>query len=109
VPESVADPMGFRRLGCDARSMPHVIDLPAETIQESVEDQACVGRFSEGLETMGPTPEKLRRGRFSDGLEHLPQRPPKRHLGRFSDGLERLPLTRQERRHGSFADRSLGS
>jgi nucleotide-binding universal stress UspA family protein len=62
------------------------------------------GRFSEGLEQLPQTPNKLRHGRFSDGIEDLPVTPDGLHRGRFSSGIERLPHSAATLRRGSFAD-----
>jgi hypothetical protein len=75
-----------------------------QTAYESARFEGEVGRFSEGLEVLPPTPEKLHRGRFSEGLEQLPESPRKRHPGRFSDGLDRVPETAAKLRRGTFAD-----
>jgi hypothetical protein len=75
-----------------------------QTAYESARFEGDVGRFSDGLESLPATPEKLHRGRFSEGLEQLPESPRKRHPGRFSDGLDRVPETRTKGRRGSFAD-----
>lgn len=75
-----------------------------QTAYESARFEGDVGRFSEGLEVLPPTAEKLHRGRFSEGLEQLPQTPRKRHPGRFSDGVDRVPETPAKTRRGSFAD-----
>jgi nucleotide-binding universal stress UspA family protein len=60
-----------------------------------------VGRFSQGIEQLPPTPEQ---GRFSEGIERLPNAPDKRRTGRFSDGIEQLPRTPSKLRRGTFAD-----
>jgi hypothetical protein len=75
-----------------------------QTAQESARFEGDVGRFSEGLEVLPPTPDKLHRGRFSEGLEELPESAPKRHPGRFSDGLDRVPENPAKVRRGGFAD-----
>jgi hypothetical protein len=75
-----------------------------QTAQESARFEGDVGRFSDGLEVLPRTPEKLHRGRFSEGLEQLPESPRKRRPGRFSDGLDRVPETPAKIRRGSYAD-----
>jgi hypothetical protein len=75
-----------------------------QTAYESARFEGEVGRFSEGLEALPPTADKLHRGRFSEGLEQLPESPRKRRPGRFSDGLDRVPETPTKVRRGSFAD-----
>jgi hypothetical protein len=75
-----------------------------QTSHESVPDEAHVGRFSSGIETVPRAPATLHRGRFSEGLEQLPETPRKRHPGRFSDGLDQLAETAAKTRRGSFAD-----
>jgi hypothetical protein len=75
------------------------------TSHESAPDEAHVGRFSAGQETLAQTPAKLHRGRFSEGLERFPESAPKRRPGRFSYGLDRLPEAAAGlARRGSFAD-----
>jgi hypothetical protein len=75
-----------------------------QTAYESARFEGEVGRFSEGLEALPQTPDKLHRGRFSEGVEQLPETPLKRHPGRFSDGLEMVPETPAKLRRGTFAD-----
>lgn len=75
-----------------------------QTAYESARFEGEVGRFSEGLEVLPPTPAKLHRGRFSEGLEDLPESPRKRRPGRFSDGQDRVAETATTIRRGSFAD-----
>jgi hypothetical protein len=75
-----------------------------QTAYESARFEGDVGRFSDGLESLPATADKLHRGRFSEGLEQLPQTPRTRHPGRFSDGLDRVPETPTKVRRGSFAD-----
>jgi hypothetical protein len=62
-----------------------------------------IGRYSNGIERLDDTPDKLRRGRFSSGIERLPDTPAKLRRGRFSTGNEHLPTTREQRRRGSYA------
>jgi hypothetical protein len=85
----------------------NVMTIPTpdqQTAQESARFEGDVGRFSDGLDVLPQTPDKLHRGRFSEGLEALPDTPRKRHRGRFSDGLDRVPETPAKTRRGNFAD-----
>jgi hypothetical protein len=76
-----------------------------QTAYESAPDEAHVGRFSNGLEALPPTPAKLHRGRFSEGLERIGPTVTGYRPGRFSDGLEGEPETPAKLHRGSFADR----
>jgi hypothetical protein len=93
--------MGHRREEVNVMTHP---TPDQQTAYESARFEGDVGRFSEGLEVLPATPDKLHRGRFSEGLEQLPETPRKRHPGRFSDGLERVPETLAKTRRGSFSD-----
>ncbi len=77
-----------------------------QTAYECVPDQARVGRFSEGLEQLAPSVDKLHRGRFSVGQERIDVTRRRRRTRRFSEGLERLPERPSTVRRGSFADTS---
>jgi hypothetical protein len=92
-----------------ARTVPKevaVIEPPPDqwTAQESVPDEAHVGRFSLGVEHTGQTPPELHRGRFSEGMEQMPESRRKRHIGRFSESTREDPRTAPQRHRGTFAD-----
>ena len=51
-------------------------------------DWETIGRFSGGMERLGPSPVKARVGRFSTGMERLDARSLSDQIGRFSTGME---------------------
>jgi hypothetical protein len=75
-----------------------------QTAQESVADEARVGRFSTGLDAWPQSRAKLHRGTFSEGLERVSPNWLNRRRGRFSEGLEELPETPAKTHRGSFAE-----
>lgn len=63
------------------------------------------GRFSEGQEEQGETPEKEHLGRFSEGQELRPQPVwSSEHAGRFSEGQELRGETPEKEHEGRFSD-----
>jgi nucleotide-binding universal stress UspA family protein len=89
----------LRRPRLDRPKEPPMNEQAATT--PTVEPQH-VGRFSQGIEQLPPTPDL---GRFSEGIEQLPNAPDKLRTGRFSDGIEQLPQTPSKLRRGTFGDR----
>jgi nucleotide-binding universal stress UspA family protein len=80
------------------------VSVSTGTSTEAAVDQLHLGRFSEGIEQLPDSPDKVRKGRFSTGIEQLPDTPSKQRAGRFSDGIEKLPRTPARLRRGTFAD-----
>ena len=56
--------------------------IPNDTMM----DRETIGRFSGGMERLGPSPEKARAGRFSTGMERLGTTNLSDQIGRFSTG-----------------------
>jgi hypothetical protein len=56
--------------------------------EDTMTDKETVGRFSVGMERLGPYPDKARAGRFSTAIERLGASAGKDDIGRFSVGME---------------------
>jgi nucleotide-binding universal stress UspA family protein len=95
---------GFAEARDRTRDRPREVSMDIRTSTEAAVDQLHLGRFSEGIEQLPDSPDKVRRGRFSTGIEQLPDTPSKQRAGRFSEGVEKLPRTPAGLRRGSFAD-----
>jgi hypothetical protein len=74
------------------------MEMTADTRQRT--DHTGIRRFSEGIEQLPDTPDKLMIGRFSCGIERSPKKTVTR---RFSEGIEQLPETPEKRAFGRFS------
>lgn len=73
--------------------------IPNDTMM----DRETIGRFSGGMERLGPSPVKARAGRFSTGMERLDARSLSDQIGRFSTGMERLDASAWKDHVGRFS------
>jgi hypothetical protein len=69
----------------------------------SMSSPLSIGRFSSGMERIGPSAEKERIGRFSSGMERTGPSAEKERIGRFSSGMERTGPSAEKERIGRFS------